>query len=426
MAKISTYPADTTVSIKDMLIGTDDGNNNATKNYKIGDILSLGGFTTGTGTALSMAMWSGATSLADASPVSMTQSSGGIDELTIGIDDSQLVTFEAQVGLQSKLKDQSNLSGTLGQVLSSTVDGTEWISPTSLVQDVFQNLVAQGTSDATTSVMGYGVNVFTTATVTDYSTKLPQPTTGMSTKVINMSSQAISIYPSNVGGQINNLTIDAPLVIPNNGIAVTFICTVNPLPGGWNTLTNPAVGQLEYAEIEVSHTNGVVSNGVGYSTATLTSSVGIGVDGNGNILLTGNWLSENSPTTLLKMKTYTNILQSDLASIYLPDAIHSGLITGYLDAVNSSVQGNKIDSLYSGGFYYDGQFSGVGTLSAPAEVGDTNTLYFDNSVPFPFNGVSNQIGSGGAFSSYYYTFNFYIPASAATKVYKFKIFLEYL
>jgi len=41
MAKISTYPTDTTVSIKDMLIGTDNGSENATKNYKISDILAL-------------------------------------------------------------------------------------------------------------------------------------------------------------------------------------------------------------------------------------------------------------------------------------------------------------------------------------------------------------------------------------------------
>ena len=72
---------------------------------------------------------------------------------------------------------------------------------------VFQNLVAQGTSDATISVMGYGVNVFTTATATDYATKLPQPTTGRSTKIINNSSNIIMIYPSNVGGKINNLAI---------------------------------------------------------------------------------------------------------------------------------------------------------------------------------------------------------------------------
>ena len=291
---------------------------------------------------------------------------------------------------------------------------------------VFQGLTAQGSSDATTSVMGYGVNVFTTATATDYATKLPQPTTGRSTKVINMSSQAISIYPSNVGGVINNLAIDAPLVIPNDGTAYEFICTVNPLPGGWNTLTNPAVAQLEYDEIEVSHTNGTATGRTGYSTGTLTTSSGVGTDGNGNILLTGNWLSQNSPTTALNMKTYTNILQTDLATEFTPDAIQSGLITGFLVSANSSVNGNRINRVYSGGSYYNGLFSGVGTLNSPAEVGDTNTLYFNDQSPVPFDGVNNQIGTGGAFSSYYYTFNFYIPASAATKVYKFKIFLEYL
>jgi len=41
MAKISTYPSDSSVSLSDKLIGTDAENANATKNYLISDILGL-------------------------------------------------------------------------------------------------------------------------------------------------------------------------------------------------------------------------------------------------------------------------------------------------------------------------------------------------------------------------------------------------
>jgi hypothetical protein len=41
MAKISTYPNDTNVTLSDRLIGTDNENNNETKNFTIGSLLSL-------------------------------------------------------------------------------------------------------------------------------------------------------------------------------------------------------------------------------------------------------------------------------------------------------------------------------------------------------------------------------------------------
>lgn len=46
MAKISTYPGPSTPSLSDMLIGTDVNDMNATKNFTIGDILSVSGSST--------------------------------------------------------------------------------------------------------------------------------------------------------------------------------------------------------------------------------------------------------------------------------------------------------------------------------------------------------------------------------------------
>tara|TARA_B110000046_G_scaffold129001_1_gene135493 strand:- start:162 stop:2291 length:2130 start_codon:yes stop_codon:yes gene_type:complete len=43
MARISTYPIDSTPSVEDMVIGTEVDNLDVTKNYRIGDLLALGG-----------------------------------------------------------------------------------------------------------------------------------------------------------------------------------------------------------------------------------------------------------------------------------------------------------------------------------------------------------------------------------------------
>ena len=45
MAKISSYPAISTPSLDDILIGTDISSNNATKNFKLSDVISLIGST---------------------------------------------------------------------------------------------------------------------------------------------------------------------------------------------------------------------------------------------------------------------------------------------------------------------------------------------------------------------------------------------
>ena len=41
MAKIATYAIDSNVQLTDMVIGTDVGDNNITKNYRISDIVAL-------------------------------------------------------------------------------------------------------------------------------------------------------------------------------------------------------------------------------------------------------------------------------------------------------------------------------------------------------------------------------------------------
>jgi len=290
--------------------------------------------------------------------------------------------------------------------------------------DVFQNLSAEGTDNTTTAVMEYGVNVFTTASQTDFCAKLPQPVTGKRSTIVNMSTQAISVHPSNVGGRINNLPIDQHLIIPNDGKAYEFICTENPLPGEWNIIAPPATSQYQGVEIEVAHTNGVATNAYGYSTATATSSASVGESG-GNLTLTGNWLSENQVATMTRLKVYTNILPADLNSDFTPDAIVTSVITAYLSGPSSATQGQRISPFFYKAANYQGSVSPTATLNSPPLIGDTGTLYYEL-FGGSGNGVDDQIGIGGQFSRAYYTFGMFIPASAATKTYKFQFFLEYV
>lgn len=124
---------------------------------------------------------------------------------------------------------------------------------------VFDGLVANNTTSATTLVLNYGVNVIQTATTTNFAAKLPQPITGKKVTVVNKTTTNVFLYPSNAGGQINNYVINAPAIIPPDGKAYDFTCIENPLPGAW-TWTPPAINQFDSGEISVttSGTNQVI------------------------------------------------------------------------------------------------------------------------------------------------------------------------
>jgi hypothetical protein len=321
-----------------------------------------------------------------------------------------------------------------GQLCVNTADGNVFfgtsrgyslfneLSLSPLAENVY-TITVNGTSSTTTAKLNFGINIIDTSSASNFCARLPYPPVqGMSLTVINTSTQPIVLYPSITGGSINGVT-NGSATIPNDGKSYIFTCWENPLPGAWSW-TPPATNQLEFVEMSVAHTSGSGENRYGITQTGLGASSGIGLSG-GNITLTGEWGSENSPTTVSLVKCYTNIVQADLASSFGPDAIDVALITGFKSAASSVVSGQRNTFEFSGGVYYDGQFSPVGTLTPnPNElVGDTNTLY-DTQVGNP-NSLYNQIGTGGAFSRYYYTFGMFIPASAATKTYKFKFFIEY-
>jgi hypothetical protein len=286
---------------------------------------------------------------------------------------------------------------------------------------VFKDLSANNTTSSTTAILNYGVNVFTISSLTNYACKLPQPTTGYNSIIINNSALPIYIYPSNIGGRINNYPIDTPAVIPADGKPYTFICIENPLPGEWTWLT-PAINQLVLGDFSISHTTGTATNRYGVTQAGLGSSSGVGLS-SGSITLTGEWKSESNPTTVSRIKCYSNIVDIDVPTV---TNLQVAFITAYKTGASTVVQGQRdAFQFQSDPDSYTELKNGVGTLTAhPNEaIGDTYTLYGIHSSPVAI--LNSQIGTGGSFSNYYYTFGFFIPASALTKTYKFRIILEY-
>lgn len=291
-----------------------------------------------------------------------------------------------------------------------------------IILNVSKNLSATSTTFAgTLTVLSYGVNVFTTVTSTNYAAKLPQPTTGKSVFVTNNGAVALSLFPSNIGGQINNLPLNQPAIIPADGKLYQFICIENPLPGAW-TWSAPATGQLVFAELSVAHVNGVADNKSGITQAGLGNSFGLTLDGSSNLVPVGEWGSQLAPTTLVNVKCYSNILQTDLLSGTTPNAIQATMNIGYKDGAASSTYGPYYNFILNNA---QSQTAPTGTLSSPALVGDTGTHY-DIKVAGVLGFDTTQIGTGGIYSNYNYIFHMYVPASAATKTYKFIWILEYL
>ena len=112
------------------------------------------------------------------------------------------------------------------------------------------DLVADGTATynpnttTTTAYANYGINVVTTASLTDYCFRLPQtPVEGKSVTIVNKSGINVVLFPSVAGGSINGV-IDGVEIIPSDGKSYTFDCYENPLPGGWSLSTSPSTGNV--------------------------------------------------------------------------------------------------------------------------------------------------------------------------------------
>ena len=284
----------------------------------------------------------------------------------------------------------SSYKMTLQQVIDLASSSS--INISDALYTVNNNLNANNTTTATTSICTYGVNVFTGVTTSDYATKLPQPVTGKSVKIINNGSATLSIYPSNIGGKINNYAVNVPAQIPPDGKPYEFICIVNPLPGAW-TFSTPATNQYDSGEITIT-----VTGGTGPSTNKIVSAADTNNVGIGNGFSSQNWGYDGKNKPLImqvnysgtyfvfkpangwlgvsKIKVYTNLI--DNSSTTEVRLMGNGE-TDYYDLADGSFITNGASSANSTLFRFsvDKQISGSNSATGytSTNIGDNGTFW---------------------------------------------------
>lgn len=333
----------------------------------------------------------------------------------------------------------------------------EFLPDSGGAQEVFYGLTAQGTTASTTAVLQYGINVFTTVTSTNYAAKLPQPVTGRTLKIVNLSNLPIHLFPSNIGGQINNYGVNIQAVIPPDGRVYEFFCIENPLPGAWS-FNAPAIGQYDSGVITATtldsndHVSAASStsgyglydgfygstgwsyNGVNYApilTNTLTSPAGtvVAFKPVGQV-----W------NAITKIKVYTNYTTGADPIFGLSCGIGTTLYDGAPLTANIVTNGPASAGNYSPYGYCTNTI--VGTPSGPlaTNVGDPGTKWGEiNVVPFggqTFSQVGdsylgqqpNPYGPTPAIVDVYRSgyIAFFISPYAALTGFKFRFFLEYI
>ena len=185
-----------------------------------------------------------------------------------------------------------------------------------------------------------------------------------------------------------------------------------------------ASGVLEFPEMDIVHVNGTADNYAGISSI-VSSAVGAGGDGSGHMTLTpasSYWKSLNIPANAMKMQVFTNVLAADMAGSGFANEISVSLMTAFMTGANAVTSGTRLSATFdaNGSVTLAGGASPAGVLNSPPLISDAGTLYAVSS-----DAVGFPIGTGGDYSRYYFTFKINIPATAASKTYRFKIVLNY-
>jgi len=131
------------------------------------------------------------------------------------------------------------------------------------------------------------------------------------------------VYPSNVGGRINNYPVDTPAILPPDGMPYEFICIENPLPGEW-TFSAPATGQYDSGEISVSLTAGSAN---GYNPwVTAINSTKYTVTDASFSTMTWAQYGKNKPAQLPTPQPSTNTVYTyDYATAFRPETPWKGI-----------------------------------------------------------------------------------------------------
>ncbi len=338
------------------------------------------------------------------SPLTHAELDGNFEYLTGSINTISNATgsflTSADTGSFITSADASSFVTTAQTASFVTTSQTSSLNISDTLYTVNTALSASVTSSATTSVCIYGVNVFEHVTPTNYATKLPQPTTGKSVRIVNNGNTLLKVFPSNVGGRINNYPVDTPAVIPPDGNLYEFICIENPLPGEW-TFSAPATGQYDSGEIEISLTAYSAPNGnnpiviaydsthVGIHGQFNSSNWGQNGKNKSNLIIDsygGNYTVAFRPDTawksIHKIKVYTNLI-SDPETTQTRILLNSGgqadqysLAEGAFISTNSNYSSNHA-TLFELGL--TNKIAGTPTIGSTqytsANIGDAGTAW---------------------------------------------------
>jgi hypothetical protein len=321
---------------------------------------------------------------------------------------------------------------------------------TGLTINTRYGLSAQGTTVSTTSLLEYGINVFTTVTLTNYATKLPQPTTGKAVIIVNKGTTPLYVFPSNPGGEINNLGVDQPAVVPADGVAYTFYCIENPLPGQWSvTGLQGAVLQINPQNaVTVNHVNGVQTLVNGWNSFAAGSygpfytgtGLGLNIPSSGSgptsdFYVTG-YTAQVPTRTAVAVKWQTNgtlfdgtnpATATDIvgARLWFSVASLTAPTTSTLTTFRSYITLARTDLHPSGYSAISGNATSASITFNPGgpaysgNIGDQGTL--DIYIPF-----TNPLAFGdNGFSNVYFIFAVQIPSGRATGAYQFLPYVEY-
>lgn len=269
-------------------------------------------------------------------------------------------------------------------------------------QTIYDNVTVSGTTAATTtSYLSFGVNVITTASVSNYAIRLPYPPVkGRSLTVVNTSGYPIVVYPSVDGGSING-AVNGSASVPSDGKSYVFTCWENPLPGAWSW-TPPATNQYNSGDLEMA-----TPSGTGYVTAVTTniidlesdnnSSTGVPLDGKNKALIinqsgSGYYFKPSSYwNEMTKIKVYTNT--NAPATYYLKYAYQinyynptTGAFVGNGSSGSGDASTSNINSAVSGTFV-----PSTGQTYISDFIGDAGTLYAQVAIT-PLFGINSTVG----------------------------------
>lgn len=284
-----------------------------------------------------------------------------------------------------------------------------------------------GSGDVKT--LDYGMNVFEYVENENDYYYLPSPgKTGDSIYLVNNGNDLLAAEQS----ETNQV-----LLIPPDGVSYR----TTAIGGGvWTPIIAATLINFTSYELIVNHTSGSITNyHIGLRAVSSSGAPSANV--------VNNTLNLGSPTPYwgtvrnknawaTKLTVTSNVSSSDLASVYLNDAIQCPVWTVYMPNTSSvnitSIAYIVLNDPTTG--FYECSASILANAYA-GNIGDNGTLY--GSAPtvmtyYPTAGARAACGigrrvlalNGGEASDHYFSFGVYIPASAATKTYKFQYYLE--